>query len=304
MQVGGFLRSLIPPTITISVTMLEGIVGALALLAEGIIFFCLHEPETVARIGKIGKYAVEMLKGWAVLMSTLSVALLFVPLLLPNKIVQSWCIWLGAAFCFVVANFIVWNRGNQRAQVAEHALEEVEKAKPKIVLREPNAIHVQDIGMGIRVSGVPHTEKTVPFVKVRFVNKPKGNYPNSVAQKVSARIRISDLSGKCQVDMAGRWDDTTQPSFIAFGFSKTDLQFVDFGILQERGLDIAFRDIDGSFVAWNNDNYDYQDMRKPEHVLTGKEFQVEIKLSAVWVDETFVFQFGSGGASHGVVITT
>jgi len=39
--------------------------------------------------------------------------------------------------------------------------------------------------------------------------------------------------------MAGRWDDTTQASFIPFGFSKTDLQFVDFGIAQEHGLDLV-----------------------------------------------------------------
>ena len=104
--------------------------------------------------------------------------------------------------------------------------------------------------------------------------------------------------------MAGRWwDDTTQPSFISFGLSTTDLQFVDFGIEQERGLDIAFRDTDGTFVAWNNDNYKYQDVRKPEHVLKGNEFRVEVKIVAVWVDETFTFRFGSGGGTHGIVIT-
>ena len=79
---------------------------------------------------------------------------------------------------------------------------------------------------------------------------------------------------------------------------------MDFGIGQEHGLDIAFRDTDGTFVAWNNDSYDYEEFRKPNHVLIGKEFQVEVKLLAVWVDETFVFRFSSGGGSQGIVIST
>ncbi|MFZ0200328.1 MAG: hypothetical protein WB523_09115 [Candidatus Sulfotelmatobacter sp.] len=133
--------------------------------------------------------------------------------------------------------------------------------------------------------------------------RPKGHYPNSVARGVSARIQIFDLSGRCQVDIAGRWDDTTQASYIPFGFSKTDLQAVDFGIGQEHGPDIAFRDTDGAFVAWNNDSYDYEEFRKPNHVLIGNDFQ-ETKLLAVWVDETFVFRFGLGGGSHGIVIST
>lgn len=256
------------------------------------------------RIGKIGKYVVGLLKGWASLLSTTSIILVFTPLLFPNKFAPAWSIWLGAALCFSVANFIVWNREHERAQKSETALVQIENARPQIVLREPNAIHVEQVSMGNRVSGVPHPEKTVPFVKVRFINCPKGNYPNAVASKVSARVRIFDLAGNCQVDMAGRWDDTTQASFIAYGFSKTELLFVDFGIKQERGLDIAFRDTDGTFVAWNNDNYDYSDMRKPGHVLTGKEFRVEIKLSAVWVDETFVFQFFASGTSGAGVTTS
>src|ERR1700676_225437 len=48
------------------------------------------------------------------------------------------------------------------------SLTEIENAKPSIVLRGPNAIHVENVSMGLRVSGVPHAEKNVPFVKVRF----------------------------------------------------------------------------------------------------------------------------------------
>ena len=113
--------------------MLQGIAGAFALLAEGAIFFCLQEPETVVRMGKIGKYLTELLRGWAILMSTASVILLFVPLLFPTKIAPAWCIWLGAAFCFLAANFIVLNRENERVEQAETRIGELIARKVRII---------------------------------------------------------------------------------------------------------------------------------------------------------------------------
>jgi hypothetical protein len=254
----------------------------------------------VATIGTFGKYIRSLLTGWAALMSTVSLALLFLPTTFPDK--YRWCIWLAAALCFAGANFMAWKHEYQKAQTVENKLNDIEEAKPKIELRQPNAIYVEPISIEHRISGVPGHWKTVPFVKMRFVNNPKINYPNSVARRVSARVKIFDLSGNCRVDMAGRWDDTMQASAIPLGHSKTELLFVDFGIKQEHGLDIAFRDTDGVFIAWNNDSYDYPDVRKPEYVLPGKEFQVEVKLSAVWVDETFRFQFKGG--DNGIAVVT
>jgi hypothetical protein len=105
--------------------MSEEISGALALLVESVICFCLQELETVERMGKIGKYLGELLTGWAILMSTASVGLVFMSLLFPNKIAPAWCIWLGAAFCFLVANFIVWNRKYEQTQQAEERIRQL-----------------------------------------------------------------------------------------------------------------------------------------------------------------------------------
>lgn len=112
--------------------MSEGIAGAFALLVEGLIFFSLHELETVGRMGKVGRYIVELLTGWAILMSTVSVVLIFVPLLWPNKIAPAWCVWLGAAFCFLVANFIVWNRENTKFQQGQNRIKELTARKLNI----------------------------------------------------------------------------------------------------------------------------------------------------------------------------
>jgi len=113
--------------------MPQEIAGAFALLVEGAIFFCLQEPETVARMGKIGKYVAELLTGWAILMSTVSVILVFVPLFSPKKMVPAWCIWLGAAFCFLAANFIVWNRENKRVDQGVSRIKELTARKVRIV---------------------------------------------------------------------------------------------------------------------------------------------------------------------------
>jgi hypothetical protein len=130
----------------------------------------------------------------------------------------------------------------------------------------------------------------------------RGNYPRSIAQAALARVRFYDLNNRLLLDMQGRWADSTQPSVRNFRESITDLLRMDFGINEEHSLDIVFRDTDGRFVAWNNDNYNYPDMRKPEHVLIGDAFAVEVQLSAAWVDETYRFQFSAAG-SQGIAIT-
>jgi hypothetical protein len=59
----------------------------------------------------------------------------------------------------------------------------------------------------------------------------------------------------------------------------------DFRIGAEHDLDIGFRDSQtGQFIAWNNDNYDYQDMKKPEHKLAGELFRVVLRLRGTWDD--------------------
>jgi len=180
------------------------------------------------------------------------------------------------------------------------SLNEIERAKPNIVLRQPGAESVEQVTRA--VNGRPLD--TAPFVKVRFVNRPTESCPGSIADAVMARVRFYDLNNRLLLDMQGRWADSDQPSLRDFRQSRNDLLRMDFGINDEHSLDIAFRDATGEFVAWNNDNYNYPDMRKPEHVLSGDCFVVEIKLSAAWVNETFKFQFGAAGNNRrGIVIT-
>lgn len=174
---------------------------------------------------------------------------------------------------------------------------EFEEAKPNIVLREPDARHTEYISLndGKVVTLSAH------FVKVRFVNRPTKHAPTAIAQGVSAKIKFFDVGGMLVLEMDGRWDNTDQPSLRHPTQSKRDLLLTDFAIEEERNLDIAFLDpASGKFVALNNDNYNYQNFRKPEHVLMGSQFRAEMRLVGVHVDVTYSVEFavvGRGGTA-------
>jgi hypothetical protein len=75
-----------------------------------------------------------------------------------------------------------------------------------------------------------------------------------------------------------------------------------FGIGETHELDIAYRDPQTFAVyAWNNDDYNHDLFRKPEHELVGGKFNVEVHLLGSWVDETFVFKFNKSGTGPKVV---
>jgi hypothetical protein len=119
--------------------------GIPVFFVEAIVSFALHEPDTVSRMGIVGKYFVELFKGWAILMSTLSLVFLFAPVLAPDKfknssVVTPTSVWILSAICFLAANFIVWKREHDRA--------ETEKAKntvaPKMDIRWNNIVPYTD----------------------------------------------------------------------------------------------------------------------------------------------------------------
>ena len=96
------------------------------------------------------------------------------------------------------------------------------------------------------------------------------------------------------LEMEGRWAETDQPSVRDWRESKTDLLQIEFGIGAVRHLGIGFHDPKTQgFVAFNNDNYSYVDAKKPEHILTGENFRVEIRVRGPWIDETFTSFFSN-----------
>jgi hypothetical protein len=175
-------------------------------------------------------------------------------------------------------------------------LEQIEEAKPHIVLRQPDAAYIE----AVTIQAIGNVTNNVSFIKVRFSNKPPVPFPNSVARDVRVKLRFFEPvpGGKLLLAIDGRWADSDQPSIRDWRQSRTDLLRMEFGIEEGHSLDVAFRDDQtGEFYAFNNENCPYPSMKKPEHLLVGQHFRVRISLLGPWVDETFEFQFAndSGG---------
>jgi hypothetical protein len=168
-------------------------------------------------------------------------------------------------------------------------LEEINNTRPAIRLDEPGAIYIEFVS---QTYGGTHFD-SVPFLKVRYVNSPAGPFPSANAEGVRATINYYRSPDHAfLLSIQGRWADSDQPSAISPLASKSHLLPITFGIGEPHSLDIAYRDAQtGQYFAWNNDNYSYPFFRYEHHRLEGTEFEVEIRLLGVWVDERFSFTF-------------
>ena len=190
----------------------------------------------------------------------------------------------------------VIRKGERQRDKYRLKLEEIEEAKPQIILCEPDVAYIEPV----TIQAVGNITNTVSFIKVRFVNQPQGPFPSSVARDVRVKLRFFEPlpGGRILLAIDGRWADSDQPSVRDWRQSRTDLLRMEFGIEEEHSLDVAFRDNQtGEFYAFNNENCHYPLMKKPEHLLVGQHFMVRISMLGPWVDETFEFQFAndSGG---------
>jgi hypothetical protein len=210
-------------------------------------------------------------------------------------------ILLGANILLVVegAARAIRKRERQR-DVYRLKLHQIEDAKPHIVLREPDAAYIEPVN----IHAIGDVLNTVSLMTVRFVNKPQGPFPNSVARDVRVKLRFFEPvpGGRLLLAIDGRWAASDQPSIRDWRQSRSDLLRMEFGIEEEHSLDIAFRDDQsGEFYAFNNENCHYPLMKKPEHLLVGQHFMVRISLLGPWVDETFEFQFAHDSSGTKIV---
>jgi hypothetical protein len=194
---------------------------------------------------------------------------------------------------FVELSFRAVGKGERQRDEYYSKLQQIEQARPHIILREPHAEYVEPV----HIQAVGSTTTAVSLIRVRFVNSPTGPpLPNSVARGVRAKVRFFESApeGRLLLMIEGKWAESDQPSIRDFRDYRNDLLKIDFGIEEEHSLDIAFRDDQtGEFYAFNHDNYSYPQMKKPEHLLAGQHFLVRISLFGPWVDETFEFLFAN-----------
>lgn len=207
----------------------------------------------------------------------------------------SWQTWLAV---FAVANFFIVLRGaylavkrREEEKVAlETKLQEIDDAKPRIILCNPytDRVAVNQNGLQVCIANV---------LRVKLENAPGNNYPNNEAKNVTAQISFYDATGNLLIrDMDARWTASTQPLGPHWQ-SVVPLLGMGFGIGAKRDLDIAFAELTyintppPSLVALNNDNFRFPRWRDPNHILAGERFVAKIRVSAVWVDTEICVEF-------------
>ncbi len=202
---------------------------------------------------------------------------------------------------FVEVAFRAVRKRERQRDAYRTKLQQIDQARPHIVLREQDAEWVEPV----HIQAVGNVTNVVSFVRVCFVNKPPGPpLPNSVARDVRAKVRFLEATpgGRLLLAIEGKWADRDQPAVRDWRQHKNDLLKMEFGIEEEHSLDIAFRDDrTGEFYAFNNDNYTYPQMKKPEHLLAGQRFLIRISLLGPWVDQTYEFLFANDSSGTKIV---
>lgn len=216
----------------------------------------------------------------------------FLLFMAPGRVQEKPLFWACVRIAFVLSAATAWWFEHRTSSARAAQLEEIERAKPKIKLKQPGAVYTEVVALNFS-QGRSTLSVNVPWLKVRFVNDPAHPYPLAKANGVRAKIdyyRCSDNSRVLSID--GRWAETDQPPVYNPAASKAHLLATTFGHGEEHSLDIAYRDeYSRQYYAWNNDNYSYPGFRYDRHRLDGDCFRVEIRLRGDYLDETFSFVF-------------
>jgi hypothetical protein len=212
----------------------------------------------------------------------------------PNKVQEKPLFWASVRIAFVLSAIGAWWIEHKTSSERAAQLEEIERARPRITLKQPGAVYSEATALNFSdKQGRAVVSFSVPFLKVRFVNDPKHSYPAAKANGIRAKInyyRCTDNFLVLSID--GRWAESDQPPLYNPAASKAHLLPATFGHGEEHSLDIAYRDPEnGQPYAWNNDNYNYPGFRYDHHLLPGDCFRVEVRLRGDLVDETFSFNF-------------
>lgn len=184
----------------------------------------------------------------------------------------------------------------------EARVEEIERSKPKLRLREPGAVHIhEDVAFFETLETALGSQRrltfSADFLKVSFINEPVESSASAEAKAVLANVQFY-RDGRLIRELDGRWSESTQPGTrIAKAESTTDLLRMDFGIGDARTLDIAMKSAaEPTTFMFCNDNYHHPQLRPPGFALEPGTYSVRVRLRAVNVDEAFEFSFRHNGA--------
>jgi hypothetical protein len=179
---------------------------------------------------------------------------------------------------------------------ARHALQQRLEVRPHLKLREPGAVHTDDITFFNLETGQPLW--TGNFLHVRFVNEPPHYETSAVARDIAAKITFAQ-GGKVLKTIDGRWAaGADQPALlIAQAKSTVPLLRRDFNIGDEDNVDIAFKLVaDDLCYMFNTDSFRFVEGKIPEFALGPGTYDVTVRLVGVRVNEMVQFSFTNPGA--------
>jgi hypothetical protein len=199
--------------------------------------------------------------------------------------------WIAVSIpLFWAGAFVAWNKSTS-------ALEDIEAAKPRIILKEPGAVHCVTVQHTFWDEGTKKVlfSGQVPFLRIAFHNDPLRSSPKSVAKGIRAYIAFFPIGHSVpSLQIDGRWAESDQPPEYSHFKSKATLLETSFGIGESHTVDIAYLSAtDGKYYAWNNDNYSNINncFVTPQHLLNCLSYSVQVRLRGEYVDETFKFTF-------------
>jgi hypothetical protein len=144
-----------------------------------------------------------------------------------------------------------------------------------------------------QIGPVVRTVAQLSCLHVKFKNDPELSTESSTAKNILAELEFFDDSGHPLCSLLGRWGDTPQPPHLPQGQTPAQtLAMVDFGIGQERELDIAFKYQDEpDCFGMSNETYAYRDWRHPKQRLCPENIRVRVRLRGIGVDNAWDFWF-------------
>ncbi len=207
--------------------------------------------------------------------------------------------WAGKSptwgwFAAIIASGLAWQFYSELKK-SQSKSEELERhlADAPLLKVLPNGFYVDVRPLVEQVGPVIRQVDQLSCIHVKFKNNPERSTERSIGKNILAELNYFDDADHLLCTVLGRWGDTPQPPYLLPGQSPAQvLAMVDFGIGQERELDIAFKyQNEADCFAMSNDTYAYRDWRHPKQKLSRENVRVRVRLRGVGVDSSWDFWF-------------
>ena len=200
-----------------------------------------------------------------------------------------------SALLLFLGGFLAWSRqchANKALQDKFIQLENQLTDVPNLNVA-PHGFYADIRPLAEQVGPVFRTIAQLSCLNVKFKNDPRLATQSSIARNILAELEFFDESGHLLSTLLGRWGDSPQPPHLPQGQSPAQtLAMVDFGIGQERELNIAFKYQDeADCFGMSNETYAYKDWKHPKQKLVRENIKVRVRLRGVGVDSTWDFWF-------------